>query len=313
MSDEQPRGFLVELGDRPGGDAGIGHGTSAESVMQAGAGVGRSRRKHPWLVLEEAAKIGPQFRWTSTASSTGRVRLAAAVAFEVPFRHVGIGLSPAGAAAAVAAGGEQRDAEQIGKRCCICSAAGCVAICFSRGGQRRRRLSRPRGRRRRGRRVGAERGEDLGHERRHRERTRGRGVGGPAFGSRGRPAFIVPLGTPGLSMGRSSASTGSGRRIPRGRAVRRPGAGRARSVAGTARRATRRVREGGRSAEQAAMKTFEASRPGVAAVAVGVVRAATEDAMSTRGPGCSSAVRWVESVVAFISWVCTPRWTLAAC
>ena len=37
-----------------------------------------------------------------------------------------------------------------------------------------------------------------------------------------------------------------------------------------------RVREGGRGGEQAAMKTFEASRPGVAAMAVGVARAAVE-------------------------------------
>src|SRR5579875_466292 len=37
-----------------------------------------------------------------------------------------------------------------------------------------------------------------------------------------------------------------------------------------------RVREGGRSGEQAAMKTFEASRPGVAAMGVGVARAAVE-------------------------------------
>ena len=37
-----------------------------------------------------------------------------------------------------------------------------------------------------------------------------------------------------------------------------------------------RVRAGGRGGEQAAMKTFEASRPSVAAMAVGVARAATE-------------------------------------
>ena len=37
-----------------------------------------------------------------------------------------------------------------------------------------------------------------------------------------------------------------------------------------------RVREGGRGGEQAAMKTFESSRPGVAAMAVGVARAAVE-------------------------------------
>ena len=35
----------------------------------------------------------------------------------------------------------------------------------------------------------------------------------PALGSRGQASFIVPPGTPGLSMGRSSASTGSGPRI----------------------------------------------------------------------------------------------------
>jgi len=37
-----------------------------------------------------------------------------------------------------------------------------------------------------------------------------------------------------------------------------------------------RVREGGHAGEQAAMKTFESSRPGVAAMAVGVARAAVE-------------------------------------
>jgi hypothetical protein len=37
-----------------------------------------------------------------------------------------------------------------------------------------------------------------------------------------------------------------------------------------------RVREGGRAGEQAAMRTFEASRPGVAAMAVGIARAAAE-------------------------------------
>ena len=37
-----------------------------------------------------------------------------------------------------------------------------------------------------------------------------------------------------------------------------------------------RVREGGRAGEQGAMKTFEASRPGVAAMAVGIARAAVE-------------------------------------
>ena len=98
----------------------------------------------------------------------------------------------------------------------------------------------------------------------------------PALGSRGQASFIVPPGTPGLSMGQKFRKHGirashtaevvlSDVRVP-GRCV----------VGGRERLEERlaRVREGGRGGEQAAMKTFEASRPGVAAMAVGVARAA---------------------------------------
>ncbi len=100
----------------------------------------------------------------------------------------------------------------------------------------------------------------------------------PALGSRGQASFIVPPGTPGLSMGQKFRKHGirashtaevvlSDVRVP-GRCV----------VGGRERLEERlaRVREGGRGGEQAAMKTFEASRPGVAAMAVGVARAAAE-------------------------------------
>src|SRR2546430_141475 len=100
----------------------------------------------------------------------------------------------------------------------------------------------------------------------------------PELGSRGQASFIVPPGTPGLSMGQKFRKHGI-------RAshtaevvlsdVRVPG----RCVVGGRERLDERlagVREGGRAGEQAAMKTFEASRPGVAAMAVGVARAAVE-------------------------------------
>ena len=100
----------------------------------------------------------------------------------------------------------------------------------------------------------------------------------PALGARGQASFIVPPGTAGLSMGQKFRKHGI-------RAshtaevvlseVRVPGhcllGGRDRLEERLA-----RVREGGHGGGQAAMKTFEASRPGVAAMAVGIARAAAE-------------------------------------
>ena len=100
----------------------------------------------------------------------------------------------------------------------------------------------------------------------------------PTLGSRGQASFIVPPGTQGLSQGQKFRKHGI-------RAshtaevilddVRVPG----RCLVGGKEKLDRRlarVREGGRGGEQAAMKTFEASRPSVAAMAVGVGRAAVE-------------------------------------
>jgi acyl-CoA dehydrogenase len=99
-----------------------------------------------------------------------------------------------------------------------------------------------------------------------------------SLGTRGQASFIVPPGTPGLSQGQKVRKHGV-------RAshtaevvlddVRVPG----RCLVGGKERLDKRlarVREGGRSGEQAALRTFEASRPGVAAMAVGVARAACE-------------------------------------
>ncbi|MBG0830027.1 acyl-CoA dehydrogenase family protein [Planomonospora sp. ID67723] len=100
----------------------------------------------------------------------------------------------------------------------------------------------------------------------------------PSLGTRGQASFVVPPGTPGLSMGQKFKKHGI-------RAshtaevvldnVRLPGScllgGKEKLDARLA-----RVRQGGRSGEQAALRTFETTRPSVAAMAVGIARAAFE-------------------------------------
>ena len=100
----------------------------------------------------------------------------------------------------------------------------------------------------------------------------------PALGSRGQATFIVPPGTPGLSQGQKFRKHGirashtaevvlDDVRVP-GRCL----------VGGKERLDARlaRIAEGKPGGEQAAMRTFEKSRPSVAAMAVGVARAAVE-------------------------------------
>jgi alkylation response protein AidB-like acyl-CoA dehydrogenase len=101
----------------------------------------------------------------------------------------------------------------------------------------------------------------------------------PALGSRGQATFIVPPGTPGLSQGQKFRKHGirashtaevilDNARVP-GRCV----------IGGKDRLDERlaRAREGGAGGrQQAALRTFEATRPSVAAMAVGVARAAYE-------------------------------------
>jgi len=100
----------------------------------------------------------------------------------------------------------------------------------------------------------------------------------PALGSRGQASFIVPPGTLGLSQGQKFRKHGvrashtaevvlDDVRVP-GRCL----------VGGKDKLEARlsRLTGGQPGGEQAAMKTFEASRPSVAAMAVGVARAAFE-------------------------------------
>lgn len=100
----------------------------------------------------------------------------------------------------------------------------------------------------------------------------------PSLGTRGQASFVVPPGTPGLSQGQKFKKHGirashtaevilDGVRVP-GRCL----------LGGKEKLDERlaRVRAGARAGEQAAMRTFETTRPTVAAMAVGIARAAFE-------------------------------------
>ncbi|MDH4146427.1 MAG: acyl-CoA dehydrogenase family protein, partial [Acidimicrobiia bacterium] len=103
----------------------------------------------------------------------------------------------------------------------------------------------------------------------------------PALGSRGHASFVVPPGTAGLSQGQKFAKLGirashtaevilDDVRVPR------------RCLLGGRERLEERlarVREGKPASAQAAMATFERTRPSVAAQALGVARAAYEYAL----------------------------------
>jgi len=103
----------------------------------------------------------------------------------------------------------------------------------------------------------------------------------PALGARGQASFVVPEGTPGIRQGQKFKKMGirashtaevilEDCRVP-GRCL----------LGGKDRLDERlaRAREGRRSSSQAALATFEASRPTVGAQAVGIARAAYEFAL----------------------------------
>ncbi len=103
----------------------------------------------------------------------------------------------------------------------------------------------------------------------------------PALGSRGQASFIVPEGTPGIRMGQKFKKMGI-RASHTAEVVledcRVPG----RCLLGGKEKLDERLaraREGQRSSVQAAMATFEASRPAVGAQALGIARAAYEYAL----------------------------------
>jgi alkylation response protein AidB-like acyl-CoA dehydrogenase len=260
------------------------HGFAADTIRPAGA-EWDEREETPWPILEEAAKIGLyslDFFGQQWLEPSG---LGIPVAFEELFwGDAGIALALVGSALAAVAVVSNGTPEQTGEWLPqMFGTPGDVklgAFCASE----------------------AEAGSDIGSIRTRAEYrpatdewilngtkawvTNG-GIADvhvivasvdPALRTRGQASFIVPPGTPGLSQGQKFRKHGvrashtaevvlDDVRVP-GRCL----------VGGKDRLDARldRVRGGGRSGEQAAMKTFEASRPGVGAMAVGVARAAFE-------------------------------------
>src|ERR1700685_3905306 len=284
MSDAPESGFSLELGEDLARTRDWLHEFAASVIRPAGA-EWDEREETPWPVLEEAAKIGLYSLDFYTQQYLEPSGLGIPVVFEELFwGDAGIGMSLVGSTLASLSVVANGTPEQIGEWCPqMFGGPGDVKLgpfCSSE----------------------PEAGSDVGAI-----RTRAvydaaadewvlNGVktwatnGGianvhvvvasvdPSLRARGQASFIVPPGTPGLSMGQKFRKHGI-------RAshtaevilddVRVPG----RCLVGGKEKLDHRlarIREGGRSGEQAAMKTFEASRPSVAAMAVGVARAAAE-------------------------------------
>jgi alkylation response protein AidB-like acyl-CoA dehydrogenase len=281
---EGTSGFSLELSDDVRESRDWVHAFARDVIRPAGA-EWDEREETPWPIIEEAAKIGLyslDFFSTQWFDPSG---LGTVVAFEELFwGDAGIGLSLVGtglAAIAVASGGTS---EQIGEWLPqMFGSPGDVklgAFCSSE----------------------PDAGSDVAAIRtraRYDEATDEWVINGtktwatnggiadvhvvvasvaPEYGSRGQATFIVPPGTRGLAQGQKFRKHGirashtaevvlDNVRVP-GRCL----------VGGKDRLDTRlaRLAAGGSSGEQAAMKTFEQSRPTVAAMAVGVARAALE-------------------------------------
>jgi alkylation response protein AidB-like acyl-CoA dehydrogenase len=260
------------------------HGFAA-NVIRPAAAEWDEREETPWPILEEAAKIGLYSLEFFGEQWLGPTGLGIPIAFEELFwGDAGIGLSLVGSSLAAVAVSANGTSEQIGewlpqmfgapgdiKLAAFCSsepnAGSDVAAIRTRA-------------------VYEEASDEWVLNGTKTWATNG-GIADvhvvvasvdPALGSRGQASFIVPPGTPGLSQGQKFRKHGirashtaevvlDGVRVP-GHCL----------IGGKDRLDERlaRVREGGSSGEQAAMKTFERSRPSVAAMAVGIGRAAVE-------------------------------------
>ena len=282
--DGRTRAFSLDLSDDIREMRDWVHEFAADVIRPAGA-EWDEREETPWPVLEEAAKIGLYSLDFFAAQWLEPSGLGIPVAFEELFwGDAGIGLSLVGsglAAVSVASTGTQ---EQIGEWLPqMFGGPGDVklgAFCSSEPDA--------------GSDVGAIRTRAVYDEATDQWTLNGTKTwatnGGiadvhvivasvdPQLKTRGQASFIVPPGTQGLSQGQKFSKHGV-------RAshtaevilddVKVPGSC---LVGGKEKLDARlaRVREGGKGGEQAAMRTFEASRPSVAAMAVGVARAALE-------------------------------------
>ncbi|HEY3903506.1 MAG TPA: acyl-CoA dehydrogenase family protein [Streptosporangiaceae bacterium] len=286
MSDDEQAGggFTLDLSDDVREMRDWVHEFSA-SVIRPAAAEWDEREETPWPILEEASKIGLysiEFFAQQWFEPTG---LGTPVAFEeIYWGDAGIGLSLTGSCLAAVAVSSNGTPEQMGEWLPqMFGGPGDVklgAFCSSEPDA--------------GSDVGAIKTRAVYHEATDEWVLNGTKAwatnGGiadvhvvvasvdPAFGSRGQASFIVPPGTKGLSQGQKFRKHGvrashtaevvlDDVRVP-GRCL----------VGGKEKLDARlaRLAEGGAAGEQAAMKTFEASRPTVASMAVGVARAAVE-------------------------------------
>src|SRR5580693_9931771 len=286
MGDADPHGagFSLELGDDLIEMRDWLHEFAA-SVIRPAAAEWDEREETPWPILEEAAKIGLYSLDFFAQQALDPNGLGLVVAFEELFwGDAGIGLSLVGtglAAAALAGNGTpEQTAEWLPQMFGSPGDIKLAAFCSSEPDA--------------GSDVSAIRTRAVYDEASGEWVLNGTKTwatnGGiadvhvvvasvdPTLGSRGQASFVVPPGTPGLSQGQKFRKYGirashtaevvlDGVRVP-GRCL----------IGGKERLDARldRVREGGSAGKQAAMKTFEWSRPSVAAMAVGIARAAVE-------------------------------------
>jgi hypothetical protein len=286
VSDETP-GFSLELSPDTAEMRDWVH-EFAKSVIRPAASEWDEREETPWPILEEASKIGLyslDFYATQFFEASG---LGFPVVVEELFwGDAGIGLSLVGSTLAAVAVVSNGTPEQIGEWCPqMFGEPGDVklgAFCASEPGA--------------GSDVGGIKTRAVYDEAKDEWVINGVKTwatnGGIAnvhvvvasvdssLGSRGQASFIVPPQTKGLSQGQKFKKHGirashtaevvlDGVRVP-GHCL----------VGGKEKLDARlaKVREGRSGGGQAAMKTFEASRPSVAAMAVGVARAAVEYAV----------------------------------
>src|SRR5499427_5582728 len=260
------------------------HGFAAY-VIRPAAAEWDEREETPWPILEEAAKIGLYSLEFFGEQWLGPTGLGIPIAFEELFwGDAGIGLAIVGSSLAAVALSSNGTNEQMGewlpqmfgtpgdiKLAASCSSGPAAGTAVAAIGTRA---------------AYEEAAADGVLDGNNTWATNG-GIADvhvvvasvdPALRSRGQASFIVPPGTPGLSQGQKFRKHGirashtaevvlDGVRVP-GHCL----------IGGKDRLDERlaRVREGGSSGEQAAMRTFERSRPSVAAMAVGIGRAAVE-------------------------------------
>ncbi|MGH3320524.1 MAG: acyl-CoA dehydrogenase family protein [Streptosporangiaceae bacterium] len=264
------------------------HGFAADVVRPAAA-EWDEREETPWPIIQEASKIGLyslEFFGTQWGDASG---LGIPIAFEELFwGDAGIGLSIVGttlaAAAVVTNGTNEQIGEWLPRMFGTPDDIALAAFCSSEPGA----------------------GSDVGAMRTRAEYDQARaewvlngtktwatngGIAGihvvaasvdPSLGTRGQASFVVPPGTPGLSQGQKFKKHGiraSHTAEVVLQDVRVPG----HCLLGGKQKLDERLaraREGAaRSRSTAALATFEATRPAVAAQAVGIARAAYEYAL----------------------------------